>query len=98
MGTHDRLGQKSRILDLTPELTRMICQMTSSYCLGAMGSYGMCSVKILGVVRHEGENMTIDTGQYICHCCIKKDLLRFCPHMDIHSTNTEPLQQVAADA
>ena len=74
MGTHRRLGLQSPILDFTPELIRMICEMTNDHSLGPRGSCGMYCVKILGVVCHEGENKTIDTGQYICHRCIKKDL------------------------
>ena len=98
MGTHQRLGKKSPILDLSPELVRMLCQMNNDHCLGAHGTCGMCCVKILGVVRDEGENKTIDTGQFICHSCIKKDFRRFSQDVDIDHTNTEPLEKVAAHA
>jgi hypothetical protein len=41
MGTHQRLGKKSPILDLSPELIRMICQTNNDHCLGVHGTCGM---------------------------------------------------------
>lgn len=76
MGAHTRLGCGSLILELSSDLWCNICCMSSTHDLGRKGVWGMCCVKMLCDVLHEGTVRQIDTGQFFCHYCIKKDFIR----------------------
>jgi hypothetical protein len=96
MGVHTRMGCDSLLLDLSIDLLRKICCIADTHDLGDKGVWGMCCVKMLGDVCYEGVVSQIDTGQFFCHYCIKKDFIRFSSDTSGSASENEPLLQVVS--
>ena len=96
MGVHTRMGCDSLLLDLSIDLLRKICCIADTHDLGDKGVWGMCCVKMLGDVCYEGVVSQIDTGQFFCHYCIKKDFIRFSSDTSDSASENDPLLQVAS--
>jgi len=75
MGAHTRLGCDSLLLELPIDVLRKVCSMAGTHHLGSKGAWGMCCVKMLCDVWYEDAIWQIDTGQFFCHYCIKKDFM-----------------------
>jgi len=96
LGTHTRLGRASLIDELSDGLLHNICSMTATHDLGCKGVWGMCCVKIACQVWYDGAVREIDTGHFVCHCCVKKDFLRISTDPSNSPSNDDPLHEVAS--
>ena len=96
MSTQPRLGSDALIRDLPDQLLRMICTLSATHDLGPTGAWGMCCVKVVDDVCYNGELRHVDTGQFVCHYCIKKDLMRMCTDTLDSPSPQDPLTQVAS--